>query len=219
MLTYSPPMTRAEARRLQTARDRFQQLTAELTPSGFISSGSVVRRFMTCGKPNCRCHADPPQLHGPYYQLNQVAGGRTSTRHLSAAQARLYQEWIGNRRRLTKTLKEMERVSQRAAQILLDDADASSSAPASADSNGRPVPKSQPWRPTKALAESLVQVSELLEPAVEAAQEWLEARDEQNRELIAEAKDRLNEALAETPNLPETMLRIARLLSSSAAAT
>ncbi len=219
MLAYLIPMTRAEARRLQAARDRFQRLTAELTPSGFISSGSVVRRFMTCGKPNCRCHADPPQLHGPYWQLNQVAGGRTSTRHLSEPQARLYQEWIANRRRLTKTLKEMERVSQRAAETLLEAADADAAAPALAHSTGSPVPKSHSQRATRALAEALVQASELLAPAAEAAQEWLEARAEQDRELIAEAQGSLDEALAEAPTLRDTMLHIARLLSTSAAAT
>ncbi|MGH9184470.1 MAG: DUF6788 family protein [Acidimicrobiales bacterium] len=27
--------------------------------------GTVTVRTGPCGKPTCRCHADPPQLHGP----------------------------------------------------------------------------------------------------------------------------------------------------------
>ncbi len=218
MLAYGQLMTRAESRRLQAARDRLQQLATELTPSGFISSGSVVRRFMTCGKPNCRCHADPPQLHGPYWQLNQATGSRTSTRHLSEPQARLYQEWIANRRRLSKTLKEMERVSQRAAEILLEEADATTSA-APARANGNALLESRTLRPTRPLAEALAQACELLQPLAEAAQEWLEAKSEQDRELISETRASLEEALKDASALRETMLRAARLLATSASAT
>src|SRR6266700_1684137 len=201
-------MTRAESRRLQAARDRLQQLATELTPSGFISSG----------KPNCRCHADPPQLHGPYWQLNQATGSRTSTRHLSEPQARLYQEWIANRRRLSKTLKEMERVSQRAAEILLEEADATTSA-APARANGNALLESRTLRPTRPLAEALAQACELLQPLAEAAQEWLEAESEQDRELISETRASLEEALKDASALRETMLRAARLLATSASAT
>ena len=43
------------------------RLAAELATIGFISPGSVVSRYTSCGKPGCRCQADPPQRHGPYY--------------------------------------------------------------------------------------------------------------------------------------------------------
>src|SRR5487761_1335629 len=178
------PMTSAQARRLQAARNRFQQLSAELSPGGFISSGSVVRRFVTCGKPNCRCHADPPQLHGPYWMLNQPPGVQPRTRHLTEAQARLYQEWIANRRQLTRAMKEMEKVSLRAVQILLQEADldpAPNSTPSTAPARSSP-------RMNKRLVEALVEVHESLEPVAVAAQEWLEVREEQDREATSELR-------------------------------
>jgi len=61
-----------------------------------------ARRFMPCGKPGCRCQADPPPLHGPYWQWTRVVAGKTVTRRPTEPQARLYQEWIANRRRLTR---------------------------------------------------------------------------------------------------------------------
>jgi len=42
---------------------------------------------------------------------------------LTEPQARLYQEWIANRRRLTRTVAEMEKISQQAGEILLRDQD------------------------------------------------------------------------------------------------
>ncbi|MGH8903826.1 MAG: DUF6788 family protein [Egibacteraceae bacterium] len=41
-----------------------------------------------CGSPGCRCHADPPQPHGPYYQWTAKANGKTVTRRLTEHQAR-----------------------------------------------------------------------------------------------------------------------------------
>ena len=119
-------MTPAEMRRLEAYQGKLQRLAGDLTNIGFISSGSVVRRFMPCGKRGCRCQADPPQLHGPYWQWTRVVAGKTVTRRLTERQAQLYQEWIANRRRLTRTIDEMEKLSQQAGEILLRDQDSGS---------------------------------------------------------------------------------------------
>lgn len=64
-----------EARRVvPTELERYQrsyraladELATELATVGFISPGSLVSRCTSCGKPGCRCQADPPQRHGPY---------------------------------------------------------------------------------------------------------------------------------------------------------
>jgi hypothetical protein len=115
-------MNAAEERRLRAYQAKLQQLTADLASTGFISSGSVVRRYTRCGKPGCRCQADPPQPHGPYWQWTTIVDGKTVTRRLNERQARLYQEWIANRRRLRRTIAEIERLSQRAADLLLKNA-------------------------------------------------------------------------------------------------
>jgi len=108
-----------QSRQLQVLRDRLQELAAKLTDTGFVSSGTLVSRYVTCGKPSCRCHADPPQLHGPYWDWSRSVGGRTVSRRLSEPQARLYQEWIANRHAALEILAQMEEVSARAAAVLL----------------------------------------------------------------------------------------------------
>lgn len=100
-------------RRLERLYDGFKQSLIEV---GFILPGSVVERFMPCGKPTCRCAADPGQRHGPYYEWTRKLRGKTATVRLTAVQARLYQDWIENRRKLKKILARMHAVSVRAAE-------------------------------------------------------------------------------------------------------
>jgi hypothetical protein len=107
---------------LATLQAELDRLKHEIAAVGFVSSGSVVRRFMPCGKPGCRCQADPPKLHGPYWQYSHKVDGKTITRRLTPDQARLYQQWIANRRRIDQLLAQMEQVSGQAAKILLRDA-------------------------------------------------------------------------------------------------
>jgi hypothetical protein len=211
-------VTRSQARRLQAAQARIRQLAAELAASpGFVSPGSVVRRFMRCGKPNCRCRADPPQLHGPYWQWTRAVKGKTITRNLTEEQARLYQAWIVNRRRLTRLMAEMDKVSERAATILLEQADVPDATPGQAR-RAHPNGSGSPPRPalpvTRQLAEGLVQVSEIVSPLVDAAQQWLDAKADGDRELITEAREELEMTLAESSDLAPTMERLLRLVSS-----
>lgn len=109
-------------RELDRYQTRLRALAQELTTIGFISRGSLIRRHMRCGTPSCRCQADPPQLHGPYWQWTTKQGGKTVTRRLSEKEARLYRAWIANRRRLERIVAQMEGVSRRAAPALLRNA-------------------------------------------------------------------------------------------------
>ena len=59
---------------------QYRALTARLAEIGFISAGSLVERTTSCGKPGCRCQADPPQRHGPYYQWSRAVAGKTISR-------------------------------------------------------------------------------------------------------------------------------------------
>ncbi|MCA1682051.1 MAG: hypothetical protein LC700_02745 [Actinobacteria bacterium] len=107
------------ASRLETIERRYQALAAELTEVGFISPGSLVARETSCGKPGCRCQADPPRRHGPYYQWSRAVAGKTVSRRLNEAEAELYRQWIANRRRLERIVTEMETLSEAAGEILL----------------------------------------------------------------------------------------------------
>jgi hypothetical protein len=57
--------------------------------------------------------ADPPVLHGPYYQWTHKIRGKTVTRRLSRAQADHCRAWIRAHRRLKATVRKLEALSLR----------------------------------------------------------------------------------------------------------
>jgi hypothetical protein len=95
---------------------RLHELFNELQALGFCLPGSLSTRQMRCGKPSCRCKADPPQLHGPYTYWTRTTGGRTVAQLLSDQQRERYQPWIENDHRLRQLVKEIEALSIHAAQ-------------------------------------------------------------------------------------------------------
>ncbi len=87
------------------------EITARLADLAYALPGTVADRLTRCGHPGCRCHADPPQLHGPYHQWTRKKNGRTSTRILTDDQLADYGPWFDNHRRLRELITELETLS------------------------------------------------------------------------------------------------------------
>ncbi len=102
-----------------TDKQRYETLKRAVGDVGLLRRGSLVRRFMPCGKPSCRCQATPPQLHGPYYQWTRKVRGKTVTVRLTAPQAERVRDWIENGRQLDKIVVGMEKLSLRMTERLL----------------------------------------------------------------------------------------------------
>jgi hypothetical protein len=81
---------------------------AAIAATGMILPGSNTERRTRCGHPRCACHADPPRLHGPYWQWTRKIAARTICRWLSPDQHHDYQPWIDNDRRLRDLLARLE---------------------------------------------------------------------------------------------------------------
>ena len=199
----------SSAARLDELQRRYRDLARQILDIGLISQGSVVLRHTTCRTPGCRCHADPPQPHGPYWQWTRYDSGKTITRRLTEPQARLYQEWIANRRRLADVLTEMEEIGQQVAVILLQEA---SDQPEAAADHHRHLSTGggadATVRVTRRLADALVRTSELLEPVAESAQQWLDAKDDGDHDQLAEARAELISALTPPSDLLDLLQRL-----------
>jgi hypothetical protein len=115
-------MTPGKTAGLADYERRYREILGQIGEIGFIRSGSVARRYNYCGKANCRCHADPPQPHGPYWQWTAKVEGKTVNRRLNAREAELYQEWIGNDRRLHALIDELRAAAEQATNVILDKA-------------------------------------------------------------------------------------------------
>src|SRR6516165_8575026 len=105
--------------RLPHYRREYARLKARLRGIGFLCEGTLVERWMQCGKRNCACASDRARLHGPYFQLSRKEKGKTVSRRLPAEHAPLYRQWITNRQRLQSIVQQMHGVSQKARRHLL----------------------------------------------------------------------------------------------------
>lgn len=112
-------MTRTATTRLATYQRSYRELAERVPDIGFIADGTITYRHNRCGKPNCRCHGDPAQLHGPYYQWTAKVDGKTVTKRLTPAEAELHQEWIGNDRQLRAMIAQMREVAAKATALIL----------------------------------------------------------------------------------------------------
>src|SRR6202451_1776626 len=89
----------------RAARDR---IAAALAQAASALPGTLTIRAYACGKPNCRCHADPPRLHGPYAEWTRKIGGKTVTRRLTDTELAAYQPLFDNARKLRTLLAELQ---------------------------------------------------------------------------------------------------------------
>jgi hypothetical protein len=89
----------------RAARDR---IAAQLARAGLALPGTLTVRSYACGKPNCRCHADPPRLHGPYAEWTRKIGGKTITRRLTPDELAEYQPLFDNAKKLRALITELQ---------------------------------------------------------------------------------------------------------------
>jgi hypothetical protein len=90
---------------------RHQQIQAELSQIGLTLPGSLTTRTTRCQRTGCHCHADPPQLHGPYPTWTRKTGGRTITRTLTPEDADRLRPYFDAHHRLRQLITELEAVS------------------------------------------------------------------------------------------------------------
>jgi hypothetical protein len=81
-------------RRASTLESKIEKIKQEIAALGPLRPGTLSQQYNVCGKPDCRCKANPPQKHGPYYQLSFSWQGRSSTHfvrdeHLQIVEAQL----------------------------------------------------------------------------------------------------------------------------------
>jgi len=96
-------MTKRDHERLERIRRELAALVVE----GSLP-GSLVVRSLRCGRRNCACHADPPQLHGPYVQWSYSYRGKRVARWLSAEQADRLRDQVERGRRIKELTAELD---------------------------------------------------------------------------------------------------------------
>ena len=75
----------------QAEAEKIAAELAAIAATGMVLPGSITQRRTRCGRRNCGCHADPPRLHGPYWQWTRKIAAKTICRWLTADQHDDYQ--------------------------------------------------------------------------------------------------------------------------------
>lgn len=96
--------TKAEVARLSSE-------IAAAARAGLALPGTLTHRRTRCGRAGCRCTADPPALHGPYWSWTRKIENKTVTRYLSEQEAVDYQAFFDNAKQLRALLAQLEALS------------------------------------------------------------------------------------------------------------
>lgn len=97
--------------------ERIRQAIADID---FVCSGTLSTRWKVCGKPNCRCAADPGKRHGPYHEWSRRLNGRLRHSVISEEQAAGVALAIKNHDRILALLKRWEAETTRSLRIETD---------------------------------------------------------------------------------------------------
>src|SRR5437870_13295984 len=63
----------------ESLEKRIQIIKQQISKLGDLRPGALSKQYNICGNPNCRCKADPPVKHGPYYQISFTRHGKSSS--------------------------------------------------------------------------------------------------------------------------------------------
>jgi hypothetical protein len=95
----------AAAKRIARLIEKIKERIARVD---LACSGTLIKRMKVCGKPGCKCAADPNARHGPYYEWSRREGKRLLHSVVSAAEANDLKKAIANYRNVQRLLKRWE---------------------------------------------------------------------------------------------------------------
>ena len=93
---------------------RFEALKREIVQLDYFCKGTVLKRMMKCGNPQCACHRDPAKRHGPYFECTFKVQNKTVNLKLYPEVTPLYRAAIQQQRKLKALLGRLERLSRTA---------------------------------------------------------------------------------------------------------
>lgn len=87
-------------RRQPSLEAQIEKLKQAIVRLGDLRPGKLSQQYNVCGKADCRCKADPPQKHGPYYQLSFTRNGKSSTQFVRKEDLAVVRHQLRNYQRL-----------------------------------------------------------------------------------------------------------------------
>lgn len=92
---------------------RIDTLKRRIAAVDLICSGTLLKRWRVCGKPNCRCATDPHSRHGPYYEWNRYFQGKLRHTVVSPDGVQEVRRVLDNYQRVLQLLEQWDEESIR----------------------------------------------------------------------------------------------------------
>lgn len=90
----------------QSIENRIQKIKQQIAALGEIRPGALSQQYNVCGNPTCRCKADPPLKHGPYYQISFTWKGRSQSQFVRDDDVDQARQQLDNYRQLRELIDE-----------------------------------------------------------------------------------------------------------------
>ena len=90
----------------ESLEKRIRNIKQQISELGDLRPGALSKQYNICGTPNCRCKADPPIKHGPYYQVSFTRHGKSSSQFVRDEDLGEVQQQLENYRRLRELVDE-----------------------------------------------------------------------------------------------------------------
>jgi len=97
-------------KQLETRRDT---LLDDLHHIGDMRRGTLLERYLPCGKKGCHCTRPGSKGHGPKYSLTYKVNGKTKTEYIPADQVEQVQEQLANHKRFVSLCQELVEISEK----------------------------------------------------------------------------------------------------------
>jgi hypothetical protein len=98
---------------------RIQMIKRQIAELGDLRPGALSKQYNICGTPNCRCKADPPLKHGPYYQISFTRHGKSSSQFVREEDLIEVQQQLDNYRLLRDLVDEWVTLSAQLSSLRL----------------------------------------------------------------------------------------------------
>jgi hypothetical protein len=92
--------------RREALEAKIEKIKARIAALGELRPGSLSQQYNVCGTAGCRCKADPPQKHGPYYQVSFTHRGKSSSQFVRAEDVARVKRQLRNYERLRSLIDE-----------------------------------------------------------------------------------------------------------------
>ena len=109
------------AKRIGTLEAQIDRIKQELASLGDLHPGSLSKQYNVCGNPTCRCKADPPRRHGPYYQVSFTRKGRSRTKFIKKPHVPIVKEHLKTYTRLRTLMDKWIELSTELCQLKLQE--------------------------------------------------------------------------------------------------